>query len=288
MSLEQVSINLDVVNIANSLAWDFYKTNSKFTFDEIQSAAYMGAVKGMKSFKENQGKKLTSWVYSKVKWEILDMFEKDKKFKYISLYEADDNYSLEERIGTDEFEEDLLNQVLIKKALTTLNAEEIKLVYLRFYDRLSYSEIADIMRISRNTATIKLQKSLEKMRNKLNEKEVANELKIPVRKNNIRKVEAINTTKDYIVMRTKAEALYIIDNQSTLRDTAKAFGVNRSTIHKDLTKRLPKLDRTLFNKVCKILDYNFEIKAYRGGEATRRNYNKKAYSSTDQSMKNKH
>lgn len=277
-----------IFNIANSIAWNFYKTNSTFSFDEIQSTAYMGLVKGLNSYKENHGKKLTSWVYSKIKWEILSMFEEEKKFQNISLYETDDdNYSLEERIGTEEFEEDLLNQIAIKRALTALNSEEIKLIYLRFYKELSYSEIANVMNISVSTIGIKISKALEKMKMKLSEMELSNNFKLPVIKNRVRNIEAINTTKDYIVMRTKAEAQYLIENQSTIRDVAKAFGVSKSAVHVDLLKRLPKLDKNLFDRVCMILDYNTENRAYRGGKSTKNKY-KKAYSLTDQSIKNKH
>lgn len=278
-----------VFNIANSLAWNFYKNNSIFTFDEIQSTAYMGLVKGLNSYKENHGKKLTSWVYSKVKWEILGMFEEEKKIQHISLYETDDdNYSLEEKLGSDEFEEELLNQVLIKKALTALTSEEIKLIYLKFYDGLSYSEIANITNYSKSKIAYKIPKALEKMKSKLNESELDNNYKLPVTKNNVRKIETINTTKDYIVMRVKAEAQYIIENQSTIRDVAKAFGVGKSTVHKDLIKRLPKLDKNLFDRVCIILDYNTENKVYRGGESTKRKYKEKASNLTDQSKSYQH
>lgn len=278
-----------IFNIANSIAWNFYKTNSTFTFDEIQSTAYMGLVKGLNSYKEDRGKKLSSWVYSKIKWEILDMFEEEKRFQHISLYETEeDNYSLEERVGSEEFEEDLLNQVLIKKALTALTSQEIKLIYLKFYKGLSYSEIANVMKSSSRIIGLKMTKALNKMRNKLNEKEIKNKYLIRVSKASTRNVESINTNKDYIVMRVKAEAQYIIDNQSTIRDTAKAFGVGKTTVHVDLIKRLPKLDKTLFDRVCMILDYNTEDRANRAGESTKRRYKEKAYSLTDQSIKNKH
>lgn len=278
-----------IFNIANSIAWNFYKTNSTFTFDEIQSTAYMGLVKGLNSYKEDRGKKLSSWVYSKIKWEILDMFEEEKRFQHISLYETEeDNYSLEERVGSEEFEEDLLNQVLIKKALTALTSQEIKLIYLKFYKGLSYSEIANVMKSSSRIIGLKMTKALNKMRNKLNERELENKYSIRVSKARTRNVESINTNKDYIVMRVKAEAQYIIDNQSTIRDTAKAFGVGKTTVHVDLIKRLPKLDKTLFDRVCMILDYNTEDRANRGGESTKRRYKEKAYSLTDQSIKNKH
>lgn len=262
-----------IFNITNNIAWEFYKNNSTFTFDEIQSTAYMGLVKGLNSYDGNKGKKLTSWIYSKVKWEILSMFEEEKKFKNISLFETDDIiYSLEERIGSEEFEEDLLNYVLIKRALTALNSEEIKIVYYRFYEGQSYSEIANKTKLSISTIAVKFPKILEKMRNKLNEIELNNRASISIRKKNIREIDAVNTTKDYIAMRVKAEAQYLIENQSTIRDVANAFGISKSTVHKDLIKRLPKLEKSLFDRVCTILDYNLENRAYRGGEATKRKY----------------
>ena len=271
-------------NIANSIAWEFYKSNSTFTFDEIQSTAYMGLVKGLNSYNVNKGKKLTSWIYSKVKWEILSMFEKEKKLKDISLFEADDSiYSLEERLGAEEFEEDLLNHVLIKRALTALNSEEIKIIYYKFYEGQSYSEIANKTKLSISTIGVKVPKILEKMRNKLNEGEINNKHLIPVCKKRVRKIESINTTKEYIVIRTKAEAQYLIENQSTLRKTAKAFGVSKATVHRDLTERLPKLDKVLYDKVCLILDYNFDDKHYRGGEAFKRKCKEKTHNLTDQS-----
>lgn len=152
-----------IFNIINSIAWEFYKSNSTFIFDEIQSTAYMGFVKGLNSYNVNKGKKLTSWIYSKVKWEILSMFEEEKKLKNISLFEADDSiYSLEEQLGTEEFEEDLLNHVLIKRALTALNSEEIKIIYYKFYEGQSYSEIANKTKLSISTIAVKVPKILEK------------------------------------------------------------------------------------------------------------------------------
>ena len=44
--------------------------------------------------------------------------------------------------------------------------------------------------------------------------------------------------KDYIEERAVEIAYYIIENQATVRQTAKKFGVSKSTIHKDVTERL--------------------------------------------------
>lgn len=263
----------NLLGIANKLAWNYYKSNSHFTFDEIQSNAFLGLAKGLDGYKENQGMKLTSWVYSKVNWEILKGFENKKRYKDAIPYDyqSEDNYSLEERIGLEEFEEGAINGMLIEKALMALTSEEIRLVHLKFYNQLSYSEIANLLHISKASVSNKIKKALEKMKNKIIEKEV---IKINILTNEVRKreVEPINTHRDYIVSRVKAESQYLVETQSTIREVAKVFGVSRSTVHRDLVQRLPKIDLGLFNKVCRVLDYNLEERAVRGGESTKRKY----------------
>lgn len=79
-------------------------------------------------------------------------------------------------------------------------------------------------------------------------------------------------------MRTNIEervcdlAAYIIDNQSTVRAAAKRFGVSKSTVHKDLTERLPRLNPALYRQVRALLDINKAERHIRGGLATRRKY----------------
>ncbi len=65
------------------------------------------------------------------------------------------------------------------------------------------------------------------------------------------------------------EAEYIIEHAATVRDAANAIGVGKSTVHKDVTERLPTEDPELFEKVRRILDYNLSVRHLRGGEATR-------------------
>lgn len=76
--------------------------------------------------------------------------------------------------------------------------------------------------------------------------------------------------------RTLIIADYVIKHHSTVRDTALVFGIAKSTIHKDLTKRLPTLSPSKFKEVRNILDINYKEKHIRGGESTRKMYlNKK-------------
>lgn len=65
---------------------------------------------------------------------------------------------------------------------------------------------------------------------------------------------------------------YIIEKQTTVRDSAKAFGISKSTVHKDLTARLPRLNPGLYKEVRAVLDVNKEERHLRGGEATRKKY----------------
>lgn len=67
-------------------------------------------------------------------------------------------------------------------------------------------------------------------------------------------------------------AVYIIEHRATVRTAAKQFGVSKSTVHKDLTERLPRLDPGLYRQVRALLDLNKAERHIRGGLATRRKY----------------
>ena len=67
-------------------------------------------------------------------------------------------------------------------------------------------------------------------------------------------------------------ALYIIENKATVRGAAKKFGVSKSTVHKDLSERLPAFNRTLYLQVKQVMDENKAERHIRGGIATRNKY----------------
>ena len=67
-------------------------------------------------------------------------------------------------------------------------------------------------------------------------------------------------------------AVFIIENKATVRSAAKHFGISKSTVHKDLTERLPRLNPSLFRQVRELLDINKAERHIRGGLATRRKY----------------
>lgn len=78
--------------------------------------------------------------------------------------------------------------------------------------------------------------------------------------------------KDYIEERAINIAVYIINNNATVRQTAKAFGVSKSTVHKDVTDRLLQVNPTLATEARKVLDINKSERHIRGGLATKEKY----------------
>lgn len=78
--------------------------------------------------------------------------------------------------------------------------------------------------------------------------------------------------KDYIEERAVEIAYYIIEHKATVRQTAKIFGVSKSTVHKDVTERLLKINPTLAGEARKVLNVNKQERHIRGGFATREKY----------------
>ena len=66
--------------------------------------------------------------------------------------------------------------------------------------------------------------------------------------------------------------MWIVENRATVRAAAARFGVSKSTVHKDMTERLRGIDRLLYEKVRLVLEVNKAERHLRGGDATRRKY----------------
>ena len=77
---------------------------------------------------------------------------------------------------------------------------------------------------------------------------------------------------DFIWKRVLEVSQYIYRTGATVRDTAREFGVSKSTVHKDVAERLPRINPELADKVRKVLEFNKAQRHIRGGEATRRKY----------------
>ena len=72
--------------------------------------------------------------------------------------------------------------------------------------------------------------------------------------------------------RAQRLALYIIENRTTVRAAAQKFGISKSTVHKDISERLPQFKRVLYQQVKEVLEVNKAQRHIRGGIATRKKY----------------
>ena len=82
--------------------------------------------------------------------------------------------------------------------------------------------------------------------------------------------------KFYIEERAVDLAHYIIDTGDTVRGAAKKFGISKSTVHKDVSERLKKINPALFLEVRTILDENKAERHIRSGMATKLKYSHKS------------
>ena len=78
--------------------------------------------------------------------------------------------------------------------------------------------------------------------------------------------------KDYIEERAVEVAEFIIENNATVRQAAKKFGISKSTVHKDCTERLQQIHPTLAKEVRTVLEVNKQERHIRGGMATKEKY----------------
>lgn len=78
--------------------------------------------------------------------------------------------------------------------------------------------------------------------------------------------------KEYIEERAIELANYIIERKTTVRAAAKKYGISKSTVHKDVTERLARVNPSLANDVRNVLEENKAERHIRGGQATKAKY----------------
>ena len=81
-----------------------------------------------------------------------------------------------------------------------------------------------------------------------------------------------NFLKTYIEERAVEVANFIINSNATVRETAKKFGISKSTVHKDVTERLVKINPKLAGEARRVLEVNKSERHIRGGLATKEKY----------------
>ena len=77
-----------------------------------------------------------------------------------------------------------------------------------------------------------------------------------------------------MIERIKKEANYMLETKETVREIALVFKVSKSTVHKDLHERLIDVDKDLYSKVSEVLKYHLDVRHIRGGQSTKKKYEK--------------
>ena len=85
-------------------------------------------------------------------------------------------------------------------------------------------------------------------------------------------MQGVLVLNDTMEQRACDLAVYMIENRTTIRETAKHFGISKSTVHKDLSERLEPCSRPLYLAVRELLEVNKAERHIRGGLATKRKY----------------
>ena len=78
--------------------------------------------------------------------------------------------------------------------------------------------------------------------------------------------------KEYITERVLLIADYVLSHKCTVREVAKEFCVSKSTAHKDLSERLPQIDKHRYDEIAEVMSDNWDERYLRGGEATKKKY----------------
>ena len=88
------------------------------------------------------------------------------------------------------------------------------------------------------------------------------------------KIREVNFLNEILEARALKLGEYMVENKTTVRAVAKFFGVSKSTVHKDVSERLQKINSRLYDEVKKVLEINKAQRHIRGGFATKKKYAK--------------
>ncbi len=177
-----MSVNIEEhLGLARKIASEFSrKVGCKYTYDELESQAFLGLVKAGELFDESKGFKFSTFAIPRIKYELMRTYRDDKW--YFSKRGCPHSISsLNIKIGSEEkqeeiqnllqdeknYESDLVNSILIKNLTICLTEIEKEIIKLYYYEGLRQPQIANIVNLSQCEVSRKLKKSLKKMKERL-------------------------------------------------------------------------------------------------------------------------
>ncbi|MEM6830508.1 MAG: sigma-70 family RNA polymerase sigma factor [Bacteroidota bacterium] len=140
----------------------FHRVADKSLAADLTSQVFLKALLNLKTY-EHKGLPFSSWLYRIAINECNLHHRKSRTKQYVVL--DDHNYNLMSEEMDLEREED---RVLLKKAISKLNTKEMEVIELRFFESLSFKEVAKILSITENNAKVKLYRALDKLKKLMN------------------------------------------------------------------------------------------------------------------------
>lgn len=170
----------DHLGLARKIAFQFYKNyKDKYTYDEIESTAFLGLIEAAKNFDESKGFKFSTYAMPVIAGRVKRMY-RDDKWYFVKrgvrhdmgslnfVIDNENNTELQDILEDEvNIEENVINEITVKKLLASLTERDRKIVYLYYFKRLKQIEIAEIMNITNVSVYRIIKKSLEKMKEEL-------------------------------------------------------------------------------------------------------------------------
>jgi RNA polymerase sigma-70 factor (ECF subfamily) len=138
----------------------YQRLNSKQTAFDVTSQVFLKAMTKLKHY-EYRGLPFTSWLYRIAKSELNNQFTKDKNSRTINIKEEHITELFDEMEESDNT--DKLRSKLIK-GLEKLNENNLLIIEMRYFEKRSFKEIAEILEITESNAKVKLYRALDKLK----------------------------------------------------------------------------------------------------------------------------
>jgi RNA polymerase sigma-70 factor (ECF subfamily) len=143
----------------------YQRMEDKQSAYDVTSQVFFKAIKNLKSY-EYRGVPLASWLYRIAKSEMNQAFRDNKAKRTINI----DNMQVATFMEVFEEETNSINKKRLFKALGELNALDLQLIELRYFEDRAYREIGEIISVKENNAKVKTFRALEKLKKSFNKK----------------------------------------------------------------------------------------------------------------------
>lgn len=170
----------DHLGLARKVAYQFCRNSkSKYSYDEIESTAFLGLIEAANNFDESKGFKFSTYAIPVITGRIKRMYRDDKWYNIKRgvphemgslnfIIDTEHNKELQDILEDKEnIEESVVNKLIVNKLLASLTERDKKIIYLYFYQQLSQPKISKIMNLSQVSVSRIIKASLNKMKEEL-------------------------------------------------------------------------------------------------------------------------